>query len=130
MDAHARVLSPELPEIDDNSLFTGREVKRLLKVVSRDSSPYVKIREAAEISGTNRSTLKSAAPRYYSMMQAGECPLIRVRRTSSAKGAHWLFHEGDCWAARRERGTVDACGPSEPQAELVAHYVWRTTSNL
>jgi hypothetical protein len=90
------------PAIADNDLFTGREVKRLLAEIQRDSSPYVKIQMAHEITGTARSTLKAQAPRYHRMQVMGEAPPIRMRRTSDAKGAHWLFHEGDCWALRRE----------------------------
>jgi hypothetical protein len=103
-------LEAESDAIGDNDIYTGREVKRLLASLRRDAAPYVKVQAASTISGIARSTLKSAAPRYFEQQRQGEAPPIRVRRTSSAKGAHWLFHEGDCWTARRQRAEP----PAEP----------------
>jgi hypothetical protein len=118
-----RATPPATEEISDNDLFTGREVKRLLSAVSADPSPYVKIRAASLISSVPRATLKSAAPRYLEMQGSGETPPIRVRRTSNAKGAHWLFHEGDCWAARRQRELESEDPPTaESDTDLFTHY--------
>jgi hypothetical protein len=106
-----------LEAIADNDLYTGREVKRLLASLTRDAAPYVKVLAASTISGIARSTLKSAAPRYFELQRQGEAPPIRVRRTSGAKGAHWLFHEGDCWLARRQRAAEEPSEAAPPTAQ-------------
>lgn len=121
--------------IADNDLYTGREVKRLLAESIRDTAPYVKISAAAIMSGIPRSTLKAAARRYFQQIQDGERPPIRVRRTSSSAGAHWLFHEGDCWAASRDnppqQGVPDkAQTPLETNEQIIAAYVLKTTQHI
>lgn len=129
-------------QIQENAIFTGREVKRMLEEARngvRRETParWLTVTDAAAILRIKPDTLRRRCARWYRM----EDPPVRTRKQSDAPNAPWLLDESGVWGLTRrapletdrppvaEKGTYSA-GVGEEVDQLSAYWCDRVTRNL
>lgn len=118
--------------IDDNGIYTGREVKRLLAAVQGEPATAVRwleLEEASKLLEVKPDTLRKRCARWALMKH----PTVRVRKKGPASGSHWLLDENDVFAQRRRR-VVSAEPSATPETEdeeaLLSYWERVATENL
>jgi hypothetical protein len=84
-----------LAGIDDNALYTGRELKSLLRVLSASNrnplDRWIDLDEAADLIGCKPDTLRKRCARW----ALHPDPVVRVTKKGSGASSHWLLLESD-----------------------------------
>jgi 3-mercaptopyruvate sulfurtransferase SseA len=109
-DAAPRPFSVD--DVGDSDLFTGRELKRILRELLAGSVPgsrWIEMEDAAHTMRVKHDTLRRRCARW-AMMQD---PPVRVRKKSGAAGSHWLLWEQDVLGFAQARAEHDALPSTE-----------------
>jgi xanthosine utilization system XapX-like protein len=134
---HALAAPRTVADIGDSDLYTGREVKALLRQLLGASGSVVRwidLDAAAAVLGMKPDTLRRNCARWSTMQN----PPVQVRKKGPGACSHWLLNETDVYATRRQTTVAlvpqDAApdAPLQPSAEvaLEAHWIDVVTRNL
>lgn len=115
------------PMIDDNALYPGAFVRKLLRQGAADGEVvrWLELTDAALLLRRRPDTLRKQCLRWFTM----EDPVIRVRKKSDLTGSHWLLCESDVYALVRgpvtqEEGAQQPVPPPAVDNEEATVALW------
>jgi hypothetical protein len=131
--------------IEDNDVFTGREVKRLMLELSKGEAipdRWIELEEALRILSAGRPTpVKPGTLRKRCLSWARQSdPLVRVTKKGEGRSSHWMLSESDiCKLARKQVHVIAAERETRPgtwnpaddsEDALLSHWCDIATRNL